>query len=100
MATTKRWGRDKLSPDELMDELEGIRAEWKQGHPARPKATTIEAIAERKRRTHQGGDGNHRFEGERYINTTNKDVRRFQLRKLIDEGGQDAVGGPVPATPR
>ena len=99
MATTKRWGRDKLSPDELMDELEDIRAEWKQDHPARPKATTIEAIAERKRRAHQGGDGNHRFEGERYINTTNKDVRRFQLRKLIDEGGQDAVGGPVPSHP-
>ena len=99
MATTKRWGRDKLSPDELMDGLEDIRAEWKRDHPARAKANTIEAIAERKRRTHQGGDGNHRFEGERYINTTNKDVRRFQLRKLIDEGGQDTVGGPVASHP-
>ena len=83
-----------------MDGLEDIRAEWKQGHPARPKATTIEAIAERKRRAHLGGDGNHRFEGERYINTTNKDVRRFQLRKLIDEGGQDTVVGLCPAIPR
>ena len=26
-------------------------------------------------------------------------MRRFQLRKLIDEGGQDTVGGPVPSHP-
>ena len=100
MATkSKQWGRDRLSPDELMDGLEEIRAEFKKTLPPRRKATTIPEIAERKRRGHQGGDGNHRFEGERYIATTDKEVRRFQLRKLIDEGGQTTVGGPMPSHP-
>jgi len=101
MATAKkRWGKDQLSPDELMDGLEDIRAEFKEQNAApRTKLSTVEAIAERKRRGHQGGDGNHRFEGERYIATTDKAVRRFQLRKLVDEGGQTTVGGPVPSHP-
>ncbi len=100
MATkSNRWGRDRFSPDELMDTLEEIRADFKETLPQRRKAKTVEEIVERKRRGHQGGDGNHRFEGERYIATTNKDVRRFQLRKLVDEGGQTTVGGPVPSHP-
>jgi hypothetical protein len=100
MTTTKKqWGRDLFTPDELMDALEGIRAEFKKTLKPRTKDTTIEAIASRKRKAHQGGDGNHRFEGERYIATKDKEVRRFQLRKLIDEGGQDTVGGPVASHP-
>ena len=60
----------------------------------------MEAIAETKRRIHRGGDGNHRFEGERYLAIEDdKEARRFQLRKLIDEGGQDSVGGPLPSHP-
>jgi len=103
MATlTKEWGRETLSPDELMDGLEEIRATYPGGvRPERgKKAKTVEAIAAQKRRSHLGGDGNHRFEGERYLNIRdNKDARRFQLRKLVDEGGQDSVGGPVPSHP-
>src|SRR5437660_492638 len=99
--STKRWGEDVLGPDELLDELEGIRDAY--GGLRRPngrKAETIEAIAEQKRRGHRGGDGNHRFEGERYLNITdNKAARRFQLRKLVDEGGQDSVDGPLPSHP-
>jgi hypothetical protein len=101
-AVTKEFGRDVLSPDELMDGLEEIRATYPGGvRPGRGrKATTVEEIAAQKRRSHKGGDGNHRFEGERYLNIRdNKDARRFQLRKLIDEGGQDSVGGPVPSHP-
>ena len=98
----KQWGKDKLSPDELMDGLEEIRADLTGGDPTgsrRKRPRTKEEIVQNKRRIHTGGDGNHRFEGERYIAITDKDVRRFQLRKLVDEGGQDAVGGPVPSHP-
>ena len=101
-AVTKEFGRDLFDPDELMDALEEIRASYPGGvRPQRgQKAKTVEAIAEQKRRSHLGGDGNHRFEGERYLNIRdNKEARRFQLRKLIDEGGQDSVGGPVPSHP-
>jgi hypothetical protein len=49
--------------------------------------------AEAKRRSHRGGDINHRFEGERYVNATDKMYRRMQLRKLVDEGGEVSVGG-------
>src|SRR5438067_2945598 len=100
-AVEKELGRDLLSPEELMDELEVIRAQY-GGRPeaGTPKAKTVESIAAQKRRAHRGGDGNHRFEGERYLNIRDdKQARRFQLRKLIDEGGQDSVGGPVPSHP-
>jgi len=103
VTSNKRLGRDLLSPDELMDALEEIRYEFTGGDPAgasRRRVETVEQTAEQKRRTHKGGDGNHRFEGERYLNIDDdKDVRRFQLRKLIDEGGQDSVGGPMPSHP-
>jgi hypothetical protein len=96
----KELGRDLLDGDELMDALEVIRASYGGRLRARQRAETIEAIAETKRRIHRGGDGNHRFEGERYLNIDdNKEARRFQLRKLIDEGGQDSVGGPLPSHP-
>jgi len=101
-ATKKELGRDQLSGDELMDSLEEVRATFPGGvRPERNKGLkTIKSIAAQKRRSHLGGDGNHRFEGERYLNIRdNKEARRFQLRKLIDEGGQDSVGGPVPSHP-
>lgn len=101
--TTEQLGRELLSPDELMDGLEEIRREYTGGDPAgarRRSPQSKEEIAEGKRRTHRGGDGNHRFEGERYLSIHgNKEVRRFQLRKLVDEGGQDSVGGPMPSHP-
>src|ERR1041384_7294808 len=38
--------------------------------------------------------------GERSLNIhDNKEARRFQPRKLVDEGGQDSVGGPLPSHP-
>jgi pyrroloquinoline quinone (PQQ) biosynthesis protein C len=100
VVSNKQLGRDLLDGDELLDALEEIRTSY--GGRLRPaeKAKTIETIAEVKRRGHRGGDGNHRFEGERYLAITdNKEARRFQLRKLVDEGGQDSVGGPMPSHP-
>ena len=100
MAVEKQWGEELLSPDELMDGLEEIRASYGGLRRNRNRPETIEAIAESKRKVHRGGDGNHRFEGERYLAIQdNKAVRRFQLRKLVDEGGQDSVGGPMPSHP-
>jgi pyrroloquinoline quinone (PQQ) biosynthesis protein C len=101
VASEKQIGQDLLDGDELFEALEEIRASYggrlRRGQTSR----TVETIAESKRRGHRGGDGNHRFEGERYLNidNDNKEARRFQLRKLIDEGGQDSVGGPLPSHP-
>ena len=96
-------GQDPLSPDDLMDALELIRSDYTGGNPAAARRRPLqspEKVVEDKLRFHKGGDGNHRFEGERYLNIRdNKPVRRFQLRKLIDEGGQNSVGGPVPSHP-
>src|SRR5947209_17280047 len=98
--STKRWGEDTFGPDELLDELEEIRDGYGGLRRNRGKLDSIEAIAAQKRRSHLGGDGNHRFEGERYLAIQdNKEARRFQLRKLVDEGGQDSVDGPLPSHP-
>jgi pyrroloquinoline quinone (PQQ) biosynthesis protein C len=100
VAEKKELGKDTLDGDELFDALEVIRASY--GGRLRPARhyETVEAIAESKRRGHRGGDGNHRFEGERYLAIQDdKEARRFQLRKLVDEGGQDSVGGPLPSHP-
>lgn len=95
--------RRALSPEEFIEELERIRTEHLGGRsPFRSegrRGQTKEQIAESKRRSHRGGDGNHRFEGERYLNTEERAVRRKQLRKLVDEGGQDSVDGPMPSHP-
>jgi pyrroloquinoline quinone (PQQ) biosynthesis protein C len=99
-ALTEKFGQELLNPDELMDGLEEVRARYGGRNTNRQRADTIEKIAAQKRRGHRGGDGNHRFEGERYLNIDDdKAARRFQLRKLVDEGGQDSVGGPMPSHP-
>jgi hypothetical protein len=59
----------------------------------------LPALAEAKRRTHAGGDFNHRFNGERYLNCPDKHTRRMQLGVCIDEGGQTTVGGPQVSHP-
>lgn len=88
--------------DNFLKELEGLREKHLNGRPFRPsrfRGKTKEQIAEARRRVHAGGSDNHRFEGERYLNVPVKSVRREQLRKLVDEGGQTAVGGPTPSHP-
>jgi len=87
--------------DAFLEELEQIRAEQLQGRAYREKssAKSLAELADARRNRLRGGDNNHRFEGERYLNCSEKPVRRMQLRKLVDEGGQTTVGGPMPSHP-
>jgi len=95
--------RKALSAGEFIELMEQTRFEFNEGKPPfrgdSVGGKTFEQIAEGKRRFHTGGDPNHRFEGERYLNTPDKEIRRKQLRKLVDEGGQDTVGGPMASHP-
>ncbi|HLY66516.1 MAG TPA: hypothetical protein VKU60_13360 [Chloroflexota bacterium] len=89
-------------PDEFIEELEGLRRAHLGGRLLRtPKHyNSKEEVAAAKRRGHLGAnDANHKFEGERYLNCTDRQVRRKQLRKLIDEGGQQTVGVGLPSHP-
>ncbi|MEX2598463.1 MAG: hypothetical protein WD533_02290 [Dehalococcoidia bacterium] len=96
---------ETLAPDEFIADLENIRKEFRQDHPYNIREIKSKEefakLAEQKRKVHAGGDINHRFEGERYLNAVDfdKDTRRMQLRKLVDEGGQDTVGGPQVSHP-
>ena len=103
MATRTNDHQEALQPGEFIEELEGIRAEWRERFPFRIREIMSQdefpRLAEAKRRAHMGGDINHRFEGERYLSATDKASRRFQLRKLVDEGGQETVGGPQVSHP-
>ncbi len=87
--------------DVFLNELEKIRDEFLQGRAFRqsPSGKSLGELADARRKRLRGGDNNHRFEGERYLNCSAKSVRRLQLRKLIDEGGQTTVGGPTPSHP-
>lgn len=102
MATDARI-TEKMSPGEFIELLEQTRMEFLEGaSPFRGDGVggkSVEEVAASKRRFHTGGDPNHRFEGERYLGTQDKEIRRKQLRKLIDEGGQTTVGGPMPSHP-
>lgn len=93
--------KEVVPGDDFLEELEGYRKQHLKGGLLRPRShlKTKEEIAQARRRYHLGGDNNHRFEGERYLNCTDKAVRRKQLRKLIDEGGQTTVGGKTPSHP-
>jgi pyrroloquinoline quinone (PQQ) biosynthesis protein C len=93
---------DVVPPEEFLEELEGLRRAYLKGDVLRPRRRykSIEEAAAGRRRFHVGGRGhNHKFEGERYLNCTDRDVRRRQLRKLIDEEGETTVGGPKPPHP-
>lgn len=92
----ENWTQEELRipEDDWIREWEAFRWEWHKQHPRRLRETRpLPERAEAKRRAHRGGDINHRFEGERYVNCTDKKYRRMQLRKLVDEGGEVSVGG-------
>ncbi len=92
--------KELKSGDALIEELEGYRREHRRDFPFRNDiGKTKEKIIESKQGKHAGGSDNHRFEGERYLNCTDKSIRRQQLRKLVDEGGLNTFGGQVPSHP-
>ena len=84
----------------LVEELDVLRAEYRKVYPYRPRQfKSREEGADRMRRSLKGGTFTHSFAGEQYLNCPVKQVRRKQLQKLIDEGGQVHFGGPVVSHP-
>jgi hypothetical protein len=86
--------------EDLIEELERKRMELSEDHPIRGQRElpqTLEALVARRRRQHRGGANTVNRNGERYLNCPVKSIRRFQLRKIMDEAGQDIVGGPMPS---
>ena len=103
MGSDEAGRQEALSPGEFIEDLEITRREFRKKVPYKIREVKshdeFPKLAQAKRLAHSGGDVNHRFEGERYLNATDKATRRMQLRKLIDEGGQDTVGGPQVSHP-
>ena len=94
MAVTEEYQPRSVWADEFLDELEDIRQDFLHGGLLRPNARykSKEDAISANLRSHQGiVGGNHKFVGEKYINATDKELRRRQLRKLVDEGGQTTV---------
>jgi pyrroloquinoline quinone (PQQ) biosynthesis protein C len=94
--------REALPADEFIAELDAIRREFLQGRTlrSRPHYTTKDEVAEAKRKRHRGGPiHNHKYVGLKYLNCEDKELRRLNLRKLIDECGQQTVGVGLPSHP-
>lgn len=85
--------------ERFVEELEQIRMDLTQGRllRQRPRATAIEQMAERRRQFHRGGTGVVKMNIERYLNCEFKSERHDQLRKLIEEAGEDTFGGTYPS---
>jgi len=90
------------SPDEFLQELENLRHEFYKGRALRVRShhATREEAAAAKRRHHTGGPiHNHKYVGEKYFNAVDPELRRLNLRKMIDELGQTTVGVGLPSHP-
>lgn len=83
----------------FLGELEEIRERLLGDRPLRdrPRLTSKEAIAAARRERHRGGSSTVNRNFERYLGVPEPEVRRKQLRKLIDEAGEDLFGGETPA---
>lgn len=92
MATTETGG-------DFVEELDRVRKEFNGGQPQgrRQLAKTLPELQAARRRGHRGGDFIVKRNAERYLNCPIKSVRRFQIRKIVDEAGQDIFGGPMPS---
>ena len=84
----------------FIEELEQIRSQFRRESPRGSMGyRSKEEGAESKRRGLKGGSFNHTFAGEQYVNCPEKTIRRKQLQKLMDEGGQIHFDGPVASHP-
>ena len=92
---------DRMAVDgeAFLSELEEIREQLLGDRPLRdrPRLKSKEAIAAARRERHRGGPSVVNRNLERYLGVPDKDIRRKQLRKLIDEAGEDLFGGETPA---
>lgn len=99
MAATE--DRTEAVPGErFLEELEEIREQVTDGKPLRMKTVpdTFEEAAEaRHKNAGITGVGLPKTNYERYLRVPDPEVRRAQLRKTIDEAGQDIFGGKYPA---
>jgi len=85
---------------EYLEELEEIREQVTEGKPLRQRSLpkSFEEVAESRRRSGLGsGVGLPKTNFERYLRVPDAQTRRAQLRKTIDEAGQDIFGGKYPA---
>ncbi|MEA2642417.1 MAG: hypothetical protein QOF51_3811 [Chloroflexota bacterium] len=91
---------DARPGDAFVEELEQMRDQYgmMQNQPRRGSPTREQGAASR-RRGLRGGSDNHAFTGEQFLNCTDKTIRRKQLQKSMDEGGQSYFGGPIPSHP-
>lgn len=99
MAVVAASASQALSGEEFLQQLEAIRQDFTRGGLFRQPVygLTKEQLADAKRRRYLGGFGNHRFDGERYLNAATRELRREYLRTVVDEGGQTLFGGDVPS---
>jgi pyrroloquinoline quinone (PQQ) biosynthesis protein C len=103
MAVADITRREALPADEFIKELEGYRHEFLKGKTLRVRKTykNKEEVIAAKRKRHVGGTvHNHKFVAEKYLNCEDKELRRINLRKLVDECGQTSVGVGLPSHPR
>src|SRR5437588_676003 len=102
MAVADITRREALPADEFIKELEGYRHDFLKGKTLRARKTykSKEEVVASKRRRHVGGSvHNHKFVAEKYLNCEDKELRRINLRKLVDECGQTSVGVGLPSHP-
>ena len=103
MATREKQ-QEAMSPGEYIELLEQTRGRDPRGR--------VRVVSGDRRPAQQGTDrrseapvslgratGTTGSRASRYLHTEDKEVRRKQLRKLIDEGGQTTVGGDIPSHP-
>ena len=88
---------DAKPGEAFIEELEEIRDSWKGEDRSARSARSKEQAAEARRKGLRGGSNNHAFTGEQYLNCPDKTLRRKQLQKIMDEGGQTYFGGPIPS---
>lgn len=100
MATFIETETGAVPGERFLEELEEIREDVTEGKPLRMKSvpgTYEEAAAVRRRGAGVTGVGLPKTNYERYLRVPIAEVRRAQLRKTIDEAGQDIFGGKYPA---
>ena len=88
---------DAKPGEDFIEELEAIRDSWGGEDRSARGARSRDQAADTRRKSLRGSSNNHAFTGEQYLNCPDKELRRKQLQKIMDEGGQSNFGGPIPS---